>query len=295
MKAEKSGFNPLRKAAIIIKRRQSVLGFIILGTIILLCVIGPVFSPYTLLQTNIGEAMQKPSVIHILGTDGAGRDIATRLMYGGRISLAVGGMVMLMELMLGLGVGLLSGFFGKATDRILMFITDSFMCMPALAVILVIGAALSDMHANPSLRIFILSAVLAMLGWPYTARIVRAQVLSIKERDFMLACEVLGLPLWRRIFHHLLPNIVPCLVVSATLSASGAILAESALSFLGLGVVSPYPSWGNMIFAISDRAVLLSKPWIWVPAGVCIFLTVLSINLIGDSLKDAFDETAERV
>ena len=252
--------------------------------IALFCFAGPLLSPYSLLQTQIESALQPPSLRHFLGTDAVGRDIFTRLMYGGRVSLIVGAGVAALELILGGSLGMLSGYVGGWFDRIVMGITDVFLCIPVLPSVLVAAAVLSDLGAQPFVRIAVMMLVIALMGWPVTARMVRAQVLAIRKEDYMLACEGLGLPLHRKMLH-MVPFLFGQFSVSAALSAASAILTESALSMLGLGVVAPYPSWGNMLQGITDRTVLFSKIWIWLPSGIAIFLTVLIIHLLGDRLS----------
>lgn len=248
------------------------------------CFIGPIISPYSLLETDISNAFSPPGLSHPLGTDSSGRDILTRLLYGGRVSISVGAAAASAELLIGVTLGIISGYFGKWTDKIVMGIADVFMCVPVIPSILVAGAIMSDLKAEPAIRIVIMSLVIALMGWPYTARMVRSQVLSIKQQDYMMTLDGLGLPMRKKMLH-ILPNIKAQITVSATLSCASAIMTESSLSLLGLGVSSPYPSWGNMLQSISDKTVLFSMPWVWAPPAICIFLTLLLINAAGDSMK----------
>lgn len=168
------------------------------------------------------------------------------------------------EILIGVTLGIISGYFGRWTDKIVMGIADVFMCVPVIPSVLVAGAIMSDLKAEPAARVVVMSLLIALMGWPYTARMVRSQVLSIKQQDYMMALDGFGLPMTRKIFH-ILPNIKAQITVSATLSCASAIMTESSLSLLGLGVSAPYPSWGNMLQSISDKTVLFSMPWVWAP------------------------------
>lgn len=252
--------------------------------IAVVCFIGPIISPYSLLETDISNAFSPPGLSHPLGTDSSGRDILTRLLYGGRVSISVGAAAASAEILIGVTLGIISGYFGRWTDKIVMGIADVFMCVPVIPSVLVAGAIMSDLKAEPAARVVVMSLLIALMGWPYTARMVRSQVLSIKQQDYMMALDGFGLPMTRKIFH-ILPNIKAQITVSATLSCASAIMTESSLSLLGLGVSAPYPSWGNMLQSISDKTVLFSMPWVWAPPAICIFLILLLINAAGDSMK----------
>lgn len=223
--------------------------------IAVVCFIGPIISPYSLLETDISNAFSPPGLSHPLGTDSSGRDILTRLLYGGRVSISVGAAAASAEILIGVTLGIISGYFGRWTDKIVMGIADVFMCVPVIPSVLVAGAIMSDLKAEPAARVVVMSLLIALMGWPYTARMVRSQVLSIKQQDYMMALDGFGLPMTRKIFH-ILPNIKAQITVSATLSCASAIMTESSLSLLGLGVSAPYPSWGNMLQSISDKTVL---------------------------------------
>ncbi len=240
-------------------------------------------------------AFAPPSLQHPLGTDGNGMDIFTRLLYGGRISLLIGICAVLLETLLGMVIGGLAGYLGKMVDSLLMRLVDVVNCLPALPLVIIIGAAMDHLGVAPRLRLLWLILILAALSWPPLARLVRGQILSLRERSFMLAAEAAGISPVRRIFHHLLPNVAPQLILSATLAVGDVILLESALSFLGLGVKFPYASWGNMINVVSNLHVLTNAPWVWIPPGCCIILTVLGFHLIGDGLRDALDPTGEEL
>lgn len=170
-----------------------------------------------------------------------------------------------------------------------MRIAEIFMALPSLPLLIILGAIMSDLKVPPPDRIYFLMLILGILSWPSLARLVRGQILTLREQEFMQATEALGLRDRRKIFRHLLPNTVPIIIVTATLGVAGAILSESALSYLGLGVVPPTPSWGNMISEANGLIEFRKRPWIWIPPGMCILITVVAINLIGDGLRDALD------
>lgn len=271
------------------KNRLAMLGLFIIIILVLLSIIGPFFSPYTDQGVKVINAHKAPNSKYLLGTDLLGRDILTRLMLAGRISLLVGVVAVLIKIILGSILGAVAGFYGGWIDAIIMRIVDIILCLPFLPIIIILAAILSDMHIKPEHRIFAVMFIIGFLDWPSVARIVRGQILALREQEFMQAAEALGIRDSKKIFKHLLPNTIPSLIVSATLGIGGAILTESALSYLGLGVMPPTPSWGNMIQAVNNLVDLQKRPWLWIPPGVCIFLTVMAINLFGDGLRDALD------
>lgn len=237
---------------------------------------------------------ESPGKEHLLGTDANGMDLMTRMMYGGRISLIIGFIVILLENTIGVILGGLAGYFGKWLDNLLMRVVDIFNCIPHLPLLIIIGAVMDSMHINPKTRIYYLMFILGFLYWPGTARMVRGQILTLREREFMTATEAAGLTVSRRIFKHLVPNVIPQLIVLATMGLGDIILMESTLSFLGLGVKFPYASWGNIISAVSNVYVMTNYWFVWIPAGMLILLTVLGFNFIGDGLRDAFDPKMKR-
>lgn len=240
------------------------------------------------------DSRAKPSSAHLLGTDSMGLDVLTRLMYGGRISLMVGFVVIIMELSLGILLGGVSGYYGGWIDNLIMRLVDIFNCIPTMPIILIIGSIMISMKIPPQQKIYVLMLILGILGWSGVARIVRGQILSLREQEFMVAAEATGLRPMRKIYKHLIPNVMPQLIVIATLSIGGVILTESALSYLGLGLSFPYASWGNMVDAVNDPVIMRDFLNIWVPPGLCILLTVMSFNLVGDGLRDAFDPKMKR-
>ncbi len=235
-----------------------------------------------------------PSLEHPLGTDGNGMDVLTRLMYGGRISLMIGFVVVLLEVALGVVLGGIAGYFGKWVDSLIMRTVDVFNCIPGYPIYIIMGAIMDAQKVDPTKRIFYLMAVLGILGWPSIARIVRGQILSLREQEFMTAAEATGISVNRRIFRHLVPNVIPQLIVIATMNLGGIILTEATLSFLGLGVKYPLASWGSIINAVSNVYVMTNYWFVWIPAGMLILLTVLGFNFIGDGLRDAFDPKMKR-
>lgn len=235
-----------------------------------------------------------PSLEHPLGTDGNGMDVLTRLMYGGRISLMIGFVVVLLEVALGVVLGGIAGYFGKWVDSLIMRTVDVFNCIPGYPIYIIMGAIMDAQKVDPTKRIFYLMAVLGILGWPSIARIVRGQILSLREQEFMTAAEATGISVNRRIFRHLVPNVIPQLIVIATMNLGGIILTEATLSFLGLGVKYPLASWGSIIHAVSNVYVMTNYWFVWIPAGMLILLTVLGFNFIGDGLRDAFDPKMKR-
>lgn len=276
------------------KNKLAIISLFFLLFMFLISFIGPHFSPYLLDRTNIAEMNQPPSAAHWLGTDNYGRDVLTRLMMAGQISLTIGIAAMFLSIMIGSILGAISGFYRGIIDMVIMRIADILMSIPGLPLLLILAAILSEWKVPAEYRLYIIMIMLSFVGWPGLARLVRGQILSLKEQPFMMATEVLGLSDRRKILHHLIPNTVPLLLVVATLNVAGSILSESALSFLGLGVVPPTPSWGNMMDAANNFMDFRKRPWLWIPPGTAIFLTVVSINLLGDGLRDALDPKMRR-
>jgi peptide/nickel transport system permease protein len=238
-----------------------------------------------------------PSWQHILGTDQYGYDVLTRLMYGGRVSLTLGFIVVFVEAILGVSIGAVAGYFGKWVDMLIMRIVDVFNCLPGLPILLLAASMIDSWGVPPKQRIFYLMGILTIFGWSGFARLARGQILGIRELEYMVAAEATGLSAKRKIFKHIIPNILPQIIVSATLGLGGIILYESTLSYLGLGIPFPYAAWGTMIGSTSGAAgrdILKNYPNIWVPAGICIVLAVLAFNFIGDGLRDAFDPKMKR-
>ena len=221
-------------------------------------------------------------------------DMLTRLMYGGRVSLIIGFIVVFMETALGVLFGGLSGYFGGWVDNVIMRVVDVFYCIPSMPVIIIIGAAMDAMHLDSWTRMIYLMLILGFLGWPSIARLVRGQILSLREQEFMMATEACGIKVRHRIFRHLIPNVIPQLIVVCTMGLGSTILTEATLSFLGLGVKYPFASWGNIINDVNNAYVMTNYLFIWIPAGICLLITVLGFNFVGDGLRDAFDPKMKR-
>ena len=244
--------------------------------------------------TTVNDTYSGPSKKHWLGTDGNGMDMLTRLMYGGRISLMIGFVVIIIEGIIGILIGGVSGYFGGWVDTIHMRVVDVVICIPAMPLYIIIGSVMDYYKIDPRIRIYALCAILGIVGWPGIARMVRGQILSLREQEFMVATEATGVRISRRIFRHLIPNVIPQLIVIATMGLGDVILMEATLSFLGIGVKFPYASWGNIVNAVNDVYVLTNFWFVWIPAGFLILLTVLGFNFVGDGLRDAFDPKMKR-
>ena len=254
---------------------------------------------YTLRQTTEktlkDNFLAPPSAEHILGTDNEGYDIFVRLMYGGRISLIVSFIAVFLITLLGVIMGGISGFFGGAIDNIIMRICDILICLPGVPILLIISTILDASEIDAKYRIYLLMIYLTFISWPGTARLVRGQILSLREQEYMVAAEAMGYSTPRKIFKHLVPNVMPQLIVQMSLILGSMILYEATLSYLNLGVKAPYAAWGTMINIIStNQDILQNHLNVWVPAGICIVIAVLGFNFIGDGLRDALDPKARR-
>ncbi len=251
------------------------------------------------MSINIGEhgfdltnSRQKPSFIdseseHFLGTDDQGRDILFRVFFGGRMSMNIGFLVAFMTMFLGSTIGILAGYHGGIVDDLLMRFTEIVASLPFLPIMMTLSFIMRWVPQEQTM--FVVVIVIGIISWTGLARLVRGQVLSLRELEFMQATEILGLSTTSRLFRHLLPNVLTYIIVSTTLGIGGAILLEAGLSFLGLGVTPPAPSWGNMVQAARTGVILQSFPHMWVPPGLLIILTVVSVNLLGEGLRDALD------
>jgi peptide/nickel transport system permease protein len=235
------------------------------------------------------DMFSPPSAEHWLGTDGNGMDMMTRLMYGGRISLIFALAVVLIDVFLGTILGGISGFFGGWVDMLIMRLVDIWYCIPTMPLYIIIGVVMDNMNIDPYHRVYVLIALLGVMGWAGVARLVRGQILSLREQEFMVAAEALGIRTRKRIFGHLIPNVIPQLIVTVTMGVGGTILSETTLSFLGLGIKYPMASWGTILNSVNDAFVMTNYPFVWIPAGFAILITVLGFNFVGDGLRDAFD------
>ena len=320
----------LSPAQLVFKRffrsKLSMTGLVVLIFLFLFSFIGPLFSPWGEIETDdkqgkgsyfqnkieyevngetyfvydvtydtLTQNIYGPiSSDHWLGTDDKGMDIFTRLMYGGRVSLTLGFVVVILTMIIGIFFGGLSGYFGGWVDMLITRICDIFMCVPTLPILLIASAVIDSWNIEPTLIIYCLMVILTIFGWAGTARLVRGQILALREQEYMIAAEASGLSTSRKIMKHLVPNILPQLIVSATLGLGSIILSEATMSYMGLGIPMPYAAWGTMINRANDSEILSNYPNMWIPAGICIVMAVLAFNFVGDGLRDAFDPRMKR-
>ena len=262
---------------------------------IVLCIVGPIISPYSdITATNIANAKQPPSAQHWFGTDESGRDVFTRLLYGGRISMTVGLAATALQIFIGAFLGCVAAYYGGVVDFVIMRVVDVILSLPTMPILIMLSAMMSDWKVDTGVRVYYLMIILAAIGWAGTCRYIRGQVLSIREMDYMAAAESLGIRDIHKIFKHIMPNVIPIIIVTATLAIGDTIIMESTMSYLGVGVLPPMSSWGQMVSAGTNLMTFKLRPWLWMPAGFCILLTVLAVNLVGDGLRDAFDPKMKR-
>ena len=264
------------------RHKMALFGITVLLILVITAVFAPLLSPHDPNRVDLTNIKQAPTTVHIFGTDSAGRDVFSRILYAGRVSLSVGLAAAGISSLIGTVIGLVSGYFGRWIDNLLMRFTELVMTIPTFFAVIILVSLL-----GPS--VFNVMMVIGALGWTGKARLVRGQVLSIREMDFVTAARALGANNLRLIFVHILPNVIPYVVVGATLTVAGAVITEASLSFLGLGVKIPIATWGNMMTGAQSLAVLKSQPWLWIPPGVVIALTVIAVNFVGDGLRDALD------
>ncbi len=264
----------------ILRNKISVLGLCFIVLLFLIAVFAPVIAPYDPYEINVYQVLEAPSKENIFGTDELGRDVFSRVVYGARVSLKVGIIAMGISISIGTILGLIAGYYGGLIDSLIMRIVDVMLSFPTLFLILAIVAVLEP-------NIYIIMIVIGLTGWMDVARLVRAEVLSLKEREFVIASKAMGAGSGRIIFHHILPNALYPVIVAATFAVGSVILIESGLSFLGLGIQPPEPSWGGILSVGKDY--LTVAWWLSFFPGMAIFLTVLSINLFGEALRDALD------
>jgi peptide/nickel transport system permease protein len=264
------------------RHRLAVIGLVLLAILTFAAIAAPLITDQDPNRASISLYRKPPSWDHILGSDASGRDVFARLLYAGRISLSVGLVAVAIYTAIGVILGAFAGFYGGWVDSAIMRLADIVLAFPTLVVIITLVSLLGPSVWN-------IMVVIGLLGWPPIARILRAQFLSLREQEFVIASRSMGASNGRIIFRHLLPNALAPIIVAATFGIAGAILLEAGLSFLGLGVQPPTASWGNMLNDAQSLPVLESMPWLWLPPGVMIALAVLSINFIGDGLRDAFD------
>lgn len=262
--------------------RLAVIGAVILAVMTVAAVFAPIVAPYDPNQIDLMNIAQPPTWNHLLGTDQVGRDILSRAIYGARISLSVGVVAVSIYLTIGFVLGALAGYSGGFVDSLIMRFTDVMLCFPTFVLILILVGMVGPNIGNIML-------VLGLFGWPGIARLVRGQVLQLREIDYVHAAQALGGTKPYVMIKHILPNVIGPLTVAGSLGIAGAILAEAGLSFLGLGVTQPTPSWGSMLNEARNPGTLGTQPWLWLTPGILISLSVLAANFIGDGLRDAFD------
>lgn len=299
------------------RNKLACVGLGIIIFMVLFCVIGPMLSPYGEYEifyidtatgqevrmadgVNLGGATMGVNVkapissAHWLGTDADGRDVFTRLMYGGRISLTVGLVVVAIELLIGVLLGGLAGYYGGVVDMVIMRAVEVFYCLPFVPLMLICSALFLGYGISPRYKIYFIMVVMGIIYWAGVARNVRAQILSLREMEYMQAAEATGIRTSRKILKHLIPNTIPIIILIATMDIGSVILTESVLSYLGVGIAWPYASWGNMVNTVTNSIIMKNYINIWLPPGICILLTVLAFNFIGDGMRDAFDPRMKR-
>lgn len=311
------------------RSRLSVVGLVILVLLFLFSFVGPLLSPWGEMEVdetptevistlpieytvvvNGEEVVQtaydvnismtennvkgKISPKHWLGTDETGKDLLTRLMYGGRISLTLGLIVVILETILGVILGGIAGYFGGWVDQLIMRVVDILYCIPQLPIMLILSATFTSLGIVTITRLYLMMGILTLISWTGIARLVRGQILSLREQEFMLAAKCSGLSVRRKIFKHLIPNVLPQLIVSMTLGLGSIILTEATLGFLGLGAPLGTATWGSLINYATKTEYLTNYFNFWVPPGICITLAILAFNFVGDGLRDAFDPKAKR-
>lgn len=314
------------------RSKLSVIGLVTIVFLFLFAFIGPLFSPWqanggTVQDFNpalivdkitqnpisyvvdgvtyrgISLGIERPEMVilgnisgsHWLGTDEMGYDVLTRLMLGGRVSLTIGFVIVILETILGVVLGGLAGYFGKWVDNVIMRIVDVLSCIPSLPIMLILSVIFADAGMGAGIaKLYYMMMVLCLIGWTGTARLVRGQILSLREQEFMLAAKASGLSTASKIFKHLLPNVIPQLIVSMTLGLGSTILMEATLGFLGIGAPLNTATWGNLINLANTSWIRDQYPNLWVGAGVCITLAILAFNFVGDGLRDAFDPKMKR-
>jgi len=264
------------------RHKVAVLGSLVFIIMTIMCYLAPVIAPYEFDDIDLKNRKSAPTAEHIMGTDSLGRDEYTRVLYGGRISISIGIFSALVGTVLGTLVGALAGFYGGRLDNFLMRFTDTAYSIPSLPVLIILSS-----YTNSAIPMMIL--IIGLLSWMATARVVRGSVLSVKENEYIEAAKCVGVREARVIVRHILPNILGPIIVGTTLGVGNAIIIESSLSFLGLGVQPPTPTWGNMLQ--ESQVTMASEPWLTIFPGVAILIIVLCINFIGDGLNDAMDPT----
>ena len=264
------------------RNKLAMLGLVIVLVLVLAAVFADFVAPYDPDVQDYTNMKAYPSFAHPLGTDDVGRDLFARLLYGGRISLFVGITSTIISVLIGIPLGLIAGYFRGTAESIIMRTADAFMSFPSMVLILVLVAVF-----GPS--ILTVTVVIGVLGWTAIAKLIYGNVLSIREREYIQAARAVGVSTKKILFSEVLPNAIPPVWANISFRVAGAILTESSLSFLGMGVQTPQASWGNIIFAAQNLLVLTARPWVWLPPGICIILVVIGFNFIGEGVRDALD------
>ena len=265
-----------------LRHKLAMFGLLLIALMALAAIAAPLIAPYPYYEQDLTRWREAPTADHLLGTDSYGRDVLSRLIYGARVSLSVGLVAVAIYESIAIILGSMAGYYGGKVDWVIMRIVDVVMTFPWLIIIIFMVSIL-----GPS--IFNVMIAIGILGWTGPTRLVRGQILSIREEDYVMAARSTGVQSWRIISRHVFPGVVAPLVVHATFGVAIAILTEAALSFLNLGILPPEASWGNMMTAAQELVILEQMPWLWIPPGICIMLAVLSINFVGDGLRDALD------
>ena len=265
-----------------VRHRAAVISSVILVLIVVLAVGADVFAQHAPNATDLAASRSGPSGEHWLGTDSTGRDVFSRLLHAGRVSLGVGVIAALFSVVLGLVLGSIAGMFGGWVDGLVMRLADIFLSFPSLVVMIVLAGIL-----GPSVVTMIIA--IGVFQWPICGRLVRGSALSVRENEFVLASQATGARRWWVITRHIVPAVMPPGVVAGTLAVASSIGLEATLSFLGLGIQPPTASWGNMLNDAQSLTVIRSQPWLWLPPGLAVAVTVLAVNFIGDGLRDALD------
>ncbi len=265
------------------KHRIALLSLVILVGMIAACFAAPLVAPYAFDAIDLASLRHSPTFTHWMGTDELGRDVWTRMLYGGRVSILIGLLAALVGTGLGTLIGSVAGFYGRWVDNALMRVTDVAYAIPTLPLLILLSS-------YSGAAVFSMVVIIGGLSWMATARVVRSEVLSIKEMAYVVAARGMGATNWTLVVRHIIPNAMGPLLVGATLGVGNAIMIESSLSFLGLGVQPPTPTWGNML--MDSQATMASKPWLTIFPGLAILVVVLAINFLGDGLRDALDPRA---
>ena len=275
------------------KNKLALVGLAVIALMVLAAILAPFIvqnDPYVILESEDGLVLKDKSPADsgtLLGTDNVGRDEFSRLIYGARVSMSVGIVAVGISLLVGVLLGSISGYFGGWLDMVIMRLVDVVNCFPVLFLIIIISTIL-----KPS--IYNIMVIMGLCNWTATARLVRGEILRVRETEYVQAAVSLGASDRRIIFSHVIPNVMAPIVVEGTMQMARSILTEASLSYLGVGVQLPTASWGNMLMSANNLATLTRRPWQWVPAGLCILLAVLSINFVGDGLRDAFDSKQKK-